>query len=88
MTPNDIEILIHYHVCPKVHPRDYAPAVKQSINKFLRDGIIKHDSQSQRGHHYTTTEKGRAWLEMILKTPYPKQVRIDEKGCLILNWDV
>lgn len=41
MTPNDIEILIHCHVCPEPHPRKDAPAVDESLKSLERNGLIE-----------------------------------------------
>ena len=68
-SPSDIEVLIHCHALPEVHPRITAPAVEDALRRFLRDGII--ETYGQKGM-YTTTMKGKAWLEMILETPYPE----------------
>lgn len=78
MSPSDLEVLIHYHCCPAQHPRHDAPAVIESTNKFLSDEIIRDCNGNQSG--YTTTEKGRAWLKMILNTPYPTQCWVDGNG--------
>ena len=84
MTPNDLEILIHCHVSPTRHPRIDYHAVRESINKFIKDGIIEESADRDGPHYYTTTDKGRAWIEMILRTPYPRQVWVDEKGKVIV----
>ena len=77
MTPNDLEILIHCNVCPEPHPRLHALAVEESIRNFIRDGILE---VGEKENTFKTTEKGRAWLQMILKTPYPALVWVDEDG--------
>jgi len=71
MTPNDLEILIHCHVCALVHPRYNAPAVREAIDGFLEDGIIEPSNQYIQSNCFTTTTKGQIWLEMILETPHP-----------------
>lgn len=75
MTPNDLEVLIHCYVSPERHPRIDAPAVREAIKKFIRDGIIDE--------RHRTTEKGEAWLELILRVPYPKKAYVDEEGKVI-----
>ena len=80
-TPNDIEILIHYHCCPSEHPRADAPAVKEAIAQFLVDGIlVKSESYD---NSYDTTAKGCAWLKCILSVEYPKQAWVDSNGSII-----
>jgi hypothetical protein len=68
ITPNALDILIHYYVSPKQHPRFDAPAVQESIKEFCQKGILKQNNES-----FITTDKGKAWIEMILETPYPIQ---------------
>lgn len=79
MSPSDLEVLIHYHCCHEKHPRHDATAVIEATHKFLSDGII---DETDWYAGYTTTEKGKAWLAMILKTPYPTSVQcwVDGNG--------
>ena len=79
MTPNGIEILIHFHVCPLPHPRLHAPAVVEEIESFLRNGLIKEIGPG----HYRTTERGAAHIAQLCNVPWPKQVWIDEQGRFI-----
>ena len=79
MTPNDIDVLLHYHVSLRLHARSDAPAVEEATKRFLLDGILE-----SYGTHYATTARGRAWVEMILRVPYPRQVWVDEKGIEIV----
>lgn len=69
MTPNDLEFLIHCHVCPSVHPRVNSPAIRETISRFVKDDILYYRSELNR---LSLTLKGRHWMKMILKTPYPK----------------
>ena len=78
MSPSNLEVLIHYHCTASQHLRYEAPAIIEATKKFLRDDIIKVDYGNESG--YSTTEKGRAWLSMILKTPYPTQCWVDDNG--------
>ena len=73
LTPNELEILIHYHVCNLQHPRFDAPAVQEAINKFMTMGVF-----TQRNKYYLT-KKGKIWLNMILKTPCPECVFVDPR---------
>jgi hypothetical protein len=75
MSPNDIDILIHYHCSSKLHEWHDMPAVQESTEMFVNDGILQWDNDT-----YRTTEMGRAWLKMIIKTPYPRQAWVDEEG--------
>jgi len=83
MTPNDLEILIHYYVSNEPHPRLNAPAVQHSIEKFVLDGIFK---LYVIGNKTRITEKGKAWLKTILSVPYPQKVWVDENGDVIFHY--
>jgi len=84
LTPNALEILIHYFVCPDPHPRFHAPAVKEAISHFLEEGILESNDSLDLGT-YSLTDKGGAWLTIILQTPYPKQVWIDQDNKMICD---
>ena len=80
LTPNELDVLIHYYVSPKPHDRFDAPAVKDAINDFIDSGVIE-----PQGHeHFRLTEKGQAWLKAILDTPIPKQQWVDYTGKIIV----
>lgn len=66
ITPNDIDVLIHYHSSPAPHPRVTAPAVREAIEMFVVNDIL-----TPKGMGYKTTTRGRLWLKMILDTPFP-----------------
>jgi hypothetical protein len=66
MTPNDLEILIHYYVSPAPHPREEAPAVRESVKMFLTLHVLEVVD-----YGFRVTEKGQAWLRLILATPLP-----------------
>lgn len=74
MTPNDIEVLIHHHVSPNLHPRAHSPAVQMSIDMFVMDGILKED-----GLGYRTTERGVVLMRMLCDTEYPQQAWVDNR---------
>ena len=80
MTPNDLEILIHYYVSIVPHPRLNTPEIQHSIEKFVSDGIFK---LYVIGNKTRITEKGKAWLKTILSVPYPQKVWVDENGNVI-----
>ena len=81
MTPNDIEILIHCHVCQEPHPRANAPAVVGSLEMMRDAGLI----EQRLGDNYHTTLRGQAHIEQLCCLPYPAIVYIDYKGDVILG---
>ena len=80
MTPNDLEVLIHCHVCPEPHPRAHAPAVQDTINTFLAHGILE-----AKGNSYITTERGDALMRLLCNTEMPQQAWVDKDGNVILK---
>ena len=64
MTPVEVEVLMFYHFMIIDHSRINTPAIKDAINMWVANGILKPDSK-------TTTEKGTALVEMICSTPMP-----------------
>ncbi len=79
MTPNDIEILLHCHTTPGVHPRIDAPYVRSAIDMFVSNGII----EQREGDGYSTTSKGRALVEVLCSTPFPIEAWVDSNGKVI-----
>ncbi len=80
-TPNDIEVLLHFCCCASEHPRHYAPAVAETIERYLKDEILKPKNNTQ--NNYELTDKGYAWLNCILNTEYPNKVWVDKLGNII-----
>ena len=80
MTPSDIEILIHYHVCPNPHPRAHASAVQDSVRMFVINGILE-----LRGDSYITNERGNALVRILCNTEFPQQVWVDKDGNVVLR---
>lgn len=64
--PNNLEVLLHFHVSPSVHPRIDAMAVKEAITELREAGMIQPSDRS-----YTTTDKGKFYIEHLLAVPFP-----------------
>ena len=84
MSPLDIEVLIHYNSSATQHPRIHAPAVQETIKKFMKDGILEPDEVET--HIHRTTARGRALLKVICATPYPEPVWLDGNGEVICGY--
>ena len=81
MTPNDLEILIHCHVSPTPHPRIDAPAVVQALDDLVEcDLIIKHKGCDG---VYSTTDRGKAHIEVLCNMSLPEKKWIDPFGRII-----
>jgi len=81
ITPNHLDVLLHYNCTPARHEREDAPAVQEAIELFIADGILDCIPASKSG--YRVTEKGHAWLCAILSVPYPTQAWLDAAGNVI-----
>lgn len=65
-TPSDLELLLHCHVSPQVHPRADAPAIIDGTRRLVDAGLIERMDR-----HYGTTEKGKFYIAHLLKQPFP-----------------
>ena len=78
MTPSDIEVLIHYHVCPEPHPRIEFQAIKESVAFFIKIGLLAYTDG-----YYTTTAKGAAHIRQICNLELPTQAWVGANGKII-----
>jgi hypothetical protein len=75
-SPLEIEVVLHYYHSPEPHPRVNAPAVKEAIQRFVNDGIL---SAAEGPALLKVTDRGNAWVRMIVETPYPEGAWIDPR---------
>lgn len=76
-SPLEIEVLLHYYYWLDPHPKHNTEGVAKIIHKFRVDGIFTDQVQPY------LTDKGKAWLHLILNTPYPKQAFVDQHNNVI-----
>jgi len=81
MTPNDIEVLIHCHVSPVLHPRIDAGAVKEALARFLNCGLI--EGFGDVSNAYQTTDKGAAHIQQLCNLPFPTVKYVTASGEVI-----
>jgi hypothetical protein len=75
MCPAALALLVHCHELCDPIPES---TVNSEIMKwFLAEGVVKECGDF--GCGYTTTERGRKWMEMFLKTPMPEQKWVDPR---------
>jgi len=74
MTPSDIQILLHCHTTPAIHPMHPAPAVVQGLMFLNNSGLI---TKVEGCEYYTTTKKGRAYVKILCAVPQPTCVWVD-----------
>jgi len=68
MTPNDVELLIHFHCCRAPHPRVDAPACRDAVAWMLTEDLIVTLIEEKT---YCTTDRGAKLVDMICSTPLP-----------------
>lgn len=83
MTPNDIEVLIHCHISPSPHPRIGMSAVAGAIKMLKHNGLIRNESGMDDMVCWRTTERGKAFLQVLCDTPLPTQAWVDQDGDVI-----
>lgn len=76
ITPYVLELVIHHHCSYDLFPRWEAPLYNPTIDELIAEGILERGDD---GAPYHTTEKGKAWIEMLLATPFPEQKWIDPR---------
>ena len=76
LTPNDIEVLLHYYVSPERHPREHAQAVSETIAWFIRMEILK---ESKNSSGYEVADRGLVFIKMLLATPMPERSWTDPR---------
>lgn len=72
MTITDLAILLHYHCCAESYPNVTALACQSSVHKWVELGMLEALSEP-RPNVFKTTERAKALIEHILKTPMPEQ---------------
>lgn len=89
MTPVQIDVLLYYHCHFDHHPKviERAESYVRALNGWKDQGVLKETSTKTGGsisdartQGYTTTEKGRALIEMLCATPMPVMVYADPRG--------
>lgn len=87
LTPNDINVLLHYYTTPVEHERVNAPEVGETVSGFLERGILREATLEEKvgttlgygGSSYRVTEKGEKLVRMLCATPDPVQKWLDPR---------
>lgn len=69
MTPNDIQVLLHYFVWPGPHPQKDQPWVINSEVNLNRNGLLHSDES---GRVYTTA-RADVYINALRNVPLPVQ---------------
>jgi len=71
ITPNHLDVFLHYYCKPTQHPRYHAPAVQEALAFFVRNEMLSYERRGDADIEYSATEKGVFWLEHLLSIPMP-----------------
>lgn len=86
ITPLHIEILLYAHTRAIPMANWNAPATLQYTEELVSHQLIVVSSAyNELGLVYQTTERGQAWLEMILNTPFPVNSWVDPRTGKVLD---
>ena len=80
-SPNNIEVLLHYHTTPTVHPRIDTPAVADATAMLLHAGCIEREQEHD--GQYRTTPKGQAWVKALCNVEIPREAYVDKHGNIL-----
>jgi hypothetical protein len=75
-TPSNLELLLHCYVSPAPHPRLRAPSIQEGLAYLATQGMVEQTSDEG---VFETTDKGRAYIEHLMKVPFPVQYWAIEK---------
>jgi hypothetical protein len=78
-SPINIEVLLHYHISPLVHPRADAPAVGEAIAMLLKAGCLETVGPGL----YHATPKGVAWVRALCNVEEPREAFVDAQGNIL-----
>lgn len=82
-SPNNIEVLLHFHTSSTPHPRREAGAVADAITQFLHWGAIENVERDI----FRTTPLGKAWVQALCNVPIPRRAFVDETN-VVLGYDL
>lgn len=81
-TPYQIEIMLHYHCSVGAFVRWRAPIFDETLGDLVSMGLLAPYDDGIRPsdpYCYTTTERGRALIEMWCATPIPEMKFVDPR---------
>jgi len=85
-TPFQLEIIIHHHWSTADFPRSAAPKYEEEVGTLCGLDLL---TPAKSGCGYTTTRRGKAFMESLYNTQIPKRAYIDsnERILTIENTD-
>ena len=81
--PLAIDIAVHYATCCDDFPNLWSPAQATIIKQFALQGLIQLTSDEQKKAGWTGkwigTDKCRAWVTLMCRTPFPIEMWVDPR---------
>ena len=74
-TPYTINVVLHHHCSRADFPLSSTPLYRQIIRELSEHELLYLASDNQ----YCTTERGKAFVEMLLHTPLPVKQWVDPR---------
>ena len=68
MSPLKINMLLHFYAIAEPYHNIDAPAQKEALEEFKREGLIYYDVESQL---WRTTTRGDFYVKQLFKIQYP-----------------
>lgn len=81
--PAHIEFLLWCDTRPKPYPNQSLEMYQELIINLKNSGVITLDVGSTYEDCYTTTPKGKAWVQMLCDVPEPRVAFVDEQDRVI-----
>lgn len=87
MAPIELEILLNIYYSPVWQKLYKTNILNATVDNLMRLGVIRHRDEwgceYHREHDLEMTDKGKAWIHLILNVEPPKQAWIDKNGEII-----
>lgn len=75
LTANHLEVIFHYYISPEPHPRKHVSVIQEIQQFYVKQEILEPDDTGR----LFVTNRGKAWIDMLLSTPFPVQVWVDPR---------
>lgn len=74
--PLHLTVLMNLHANVPIQAKEVGPPYEEAIKDLQEDLIIRLDEKNDQ---WVLTDKGRAWIRLILSTPQPLQIYVDPR---------
>jgi hypothetical protein len=74
-------MILHYYYSSTCFDHQEAPAQQDLVARFLAEELVVliDDTRGKKYALYNTTERGRAWIDLLLETPLPVKKWLDPR---------